>query len=272
MAHEWAAWLPNPCHPANLHGFGVGSKINTGPQMREWLCDRHREEGSPTLQSGEQNQNWPTKGQIRYLTRAVWAEPNVLERGKKSGVGHIPGGGMGSKTPPSNGRPAPSGLESLWRTPSPCAYHSTSQMIRTMLPARGRVPPRRPPSGVRAIAHPPDLSAEATPPEPSHRRAPPGEPPGHPPPTPWCNPARTPPPPQPPNHSDHRRQRRPMNPLLAAQNPRAFSLRISTTRIEAASPTRRKANQDRHMGATMGLPPGAPHPRLGASCRTQGKR
>ena len=38
----------------------------------------------PTLQSGGQNRQWPTNGQIGYITLAVWGVPNAAERGTKS--------------------------------------------------------------------------------------------------------------------------------------------------------------------------------------------
>ena len=44
--------------------------------------------GAPPLQSGGQNQKWPTTGQIGYLTRAVSGSPTASERGAKSEVAH----------------------------------------------------------------------------------------------------------------------------------------------------------------------------------------
>ena len=51
VAHKWADWLHNPCRL-----------------------------GSPTLQSGGQNQKWPTSGQIGYITPAVWGSPTLRSR------------------------------------------------------------------------------------------------------------------------------------------------------------------------------------------------
>ena len=42
--------------------------------------------GSPPLQSGGQNQKWPTSGQSRYLTPAVSGIPTASEQGAKSEV------------------------------------------------------------------------------------------------------------------------------------------------------------------------------------------
>ena len=44
--------------------------------------------GAPPLQSGGQNQKWPTSGQIGYLTPAVSGSPTAEERGAKSEVAH----------------------------------------------------------------------------------------------------------------------------------------------------------------------------------------
>ena len=44
--------------------------------------------GSPTLQSREQNQKWPTSGTGGYITPAVLGVPNTLEHGTKSEVAH----------------------------------------------------------------------------------------------------------------------------------------------------------------------------------------
>ena len=40
--------------------------------------------GSPPLQSGGQNQKWPTCGQSGYVTPAVSGIPTAAERGAKS--------------------------------------------------------------------------------------------------------------------------------------------------------------------------------------------
>ena len=44
--------------------------------------------GAPPLQSGGQNQKWPTSGQSGYLTPAVSGSPTAAERGAKSEVAH----------------------------------------------------------------------------------------------------------------------------------------------------------------------------------------
>ena len=44
--------------------------------------------GSPPLQSGRQNQKWPTNGQRGYRTLAAWGVPTASERGAQSEVAH----------------------------------------------------------------------------------------------------------------------------------------------------------------------------------------
>ena len=40
------------------------------------------------LQSGGQNQMWPTSGQGGYITPAAWGVPTASERGAESEVAH----------------------------------------------------------------------------------------------------------------------------------------------------------------------------------------
>ena len=44
--------------------------------------------GSPPLQSGGQNQKWPTSGQGGYITPAAWGVPTASEQGAESEVAH----------------------------------------------------------------------------------------------------------------------------------------------------------------------------------------
>ena len=53
VAHKWARWLHNP----------------------------YRLGGSPPLQSGGQNQRWPTSGQGGYITPTAWGGPNRFRAG-----------------------------------------------------------------------------------------------------------------------------------------------------------------------------------------------
>ena len=143
---KWANWLPHPCRIGEPHRCRAGGKIRSGPQSGQIGYLTPAASGSPTaaergtksevahkvgklatsplpyrgappLQSGGQNQKWPTKwanwlphpcrigephrcragdkirsgpqsGQIGYLTPAVSGSPTAAERGTKSEVAH----------------------------------------------------------------------------------------------------------------------------------------------------------------------------------------
>ena len=88
VAHKWAKWLPHPCRIGDPHRFGAGGKIRSGPQVGKMATSPPPYRGSPPLQSGGQNQKWPTSGQNGYLTPAVSGIPTASERGAKSEVAH----------------------------------------------------------------------------------------------------------------------------------------------------------------------------------------
>ena len=88
VAHKWANWLPHPCRIGDPRRFRAGGKIRSGPQVGKLATSPLPYRGSPPLQSGGQNQKWPTSGQIGYLTPAVSGIPAALERGAKSEVAH----------------------------------------------------------------------------------------------------------------------------------------------------------------------------------------
>ena len=88
VAHKWAKWLPHPCRIGDPHRFRAGGKIRSGPQVGEVATSPLPYRGSPPLQSGRQNQKWPTSGQSGYLTPAVSGIPTASERGAKSEVAH----------------------------------------------------------------------------------------------------------------------------------------------------------------------------------------
>ena len=88
MAHKWAKWLPHPCRIGDPHRFRAGGKIRSGPQVGKMATSPLPYRGSPPLQSGGQNQKWPTSGQSGYLTPAVSGIPTASERGAKSEVAH----------------------------------------------------------------------------------------------------------------------------------------------------------------------------------------
>ena len=88
VAHKWAKWLPHPCRIGDPHRCRAGGKIRSGPQVGKVATSPLPYRGSPPLQSGGQNQQWPTSGQSGYLTLAVSGIPTAAERGAKSEVAH----------------------------------------------------------------------------------------------------------------------------------------------------------------------------------------
>ena len=84
VAHKWAKWLPHPCRIGDPHRFRAGGRIRSGPQVGEMATSPLPYRGSPPLQSGGQNQKWPTSGRNGYLTPAVSGIPTASERGAKS--------------------------------------------------------------------------------------------------------------------------------------------------------------------------------------------
>ena len=88
VAHKWAKWLPHPCRIGDPHRFRAGGKIRSGPQVGKMATSPLPYRGSPPLQSGGQNQKWPTSGQNGYLTPAVSGIPASSKRGAKSEVAH----------------------------------------------------------------------------------------------------------------------------------------------------------------------------------------
>ena len=88
VAHKWARWLHNPCRLGDPHRFKVGGKIRSGPQVGKLATSPLPPRGSPPLQTGEQNQKWPTSGQGGYITPAASGIPTASKRGAKSEVAH----------------------------------------------------------------------------------------------------------------------------------------------------------------------------------------
>ena len=117
VAPKWARWLHHPCRLGGPHRFRAGGqnpkwptsgqggyitpaasevptaserayRIRGGPQVGMVATSPLPPEGSPTLQSGGQNQNWPTSGQGGYITPAALGVPTASERGAESEVAH----------------------------------------------------------------------------------------------------------------------------------------------------------------------------------------
>ena len=89
VAHLWAKWLRHPCRLRDPHRFRAGGKIRSGPQVGKMATSPLPSRGSPPLQSGGQNQKWPTSRQNGYVTPAVSGIPNAARRGAKSEVAHL---------------------------------------------------------------------------------------------------------------------------------------------------------------------------------------
>ena len=89
VAHLWANWLRHPCRLGDPHRFRAGGKIRSGPLMGKVATSTVPSRGAPPLQSGGQNQKWPTSAQSGYVTPAVSGNPTASERGAKSEVAHL---------------------------------------------------------------------------------------------------------------------------------------------------------------------------------------
>ena len=68
---------------------GGGGEIGSGPLVGKVATSPLPSRGSPPLQSGGQNQKWPTCGQSGYVTPAVSGIPTASDRGAKSEVAHL---------------------------------------------------------------------------------------------------------------------------------------------------------------------------------------
>ena len=72
-----------PAVSGDPHRFRAGGKVRSGPQVGKVATSPLPYRGSPPLQSGGQNEKWPTSGQSGYLTPAVSGIPTASERGGK---------------------------------------------------------------------------------------------------------------------------------------------------------------------------------------------
>ena len=68
---------------------GGGGGVRTGPLVGKVATSPLPSRGSPPLQSGGQNQKWPTCGQSGYVTPAVSGIPTASQRWGKSEVAHL---------------------------------------------------------------------------------------------------------------------------------------------------------------------------------------
>ena len=89
VAHLWAKRLCHPWRLGDPHRLRAGGKIRSGPLVGKVATSPLPPRGSPPLQSGAQNQKWPTCGQSGYVTLAISGIPTAAERGGKSEVAHL---------------------------------------------------------------------------------------------------------------------------------------------------------------------------------------
>ena len=89
MAHLWARWVRDPYSHGDPHRFRAGGKIRSGPLVGKVATSPLPPGGSPPLQSGGQNQKWPTCGQCGYVTPAASGFPTASRRGAKSEVANL---------------------------------------------------------------------------------------------------------------------------------------------------------------------------------------
>ena len=82
VAHLWARWLRNPCRRGGPLCFRAGGRIRSGACMGNVATYPLPPRGSPPLQSGGQNQKWPTCGQGGYLTPAASGIPLLQSGGQ----------------------------------------------------------------------------------------------------------------------------------------------------------------------------------------------
>ena len=89
VAHLWAKWLRHPCRIGDPHRFRAGGKIRSGPLVGKVAMSPLPSRGSPPLQSGRQNQKWPTSGESGDVSPAVSGIPSASQRGAKSEVANL---------------------------------------------------------------------------------------------------------------------------------------------------------------------------------------
>ena len=104
VAHLWAKWLRHPCRLGDPHRLTAGGKIRSGPLVGKVATSPLPSRGSPPLQSGGQNQKWPTCAQSGYVTPAVSGIPTASERGGEIRSGPLVGK-VATSPLPSRGSP-----------------------------------------------------------------------------------------------------------------------------------------------------------------------
>ena len=81
-------WLCNPCGVGDPLRFKAGGEIRSGPLVGKVATSPLPPWGYPPLESGGQNQKWPTCGESGYITPATSRIPSASERGAESQAAH----------------------------------------------------------------------------------------------------------------------------------------------------------------------------------------
>ena len=89
LAHLWARWLRNPSRLGDPLRFRAGGEIRSGTLVGNVATLPLPPRGSQPLQSGRQNQKWPTCGQGGYKSPAASGILTASERQAKSEVAHL---------------------------------------------------------------------------------------------------------------------------------------------------------------------------------------
>ena len=112
-----------PAVSGDPHRFTAGGKIRSGPQVGKMATSPLPYRGSPPLQSGGQNEKWPTSGQSGYLSPAVSGDPHRFRAGGKMRSGPQVGKLATSPLPYRGSPPLQSGGESQkWPTSGQSGY------------------------------------------------------------------------------------------------------------------------------------------------------
>ena len=83
VARKSAKWLRHRWRLGDPHRFTAGGKIRNGPLVGKVATSPPPSRGSPPLQSGGQNQKWPTFMQSGYVTPAVLGDLHRCKAGGK---------------------------------------------------------------------------------------------------------------------------------------------------------------------------------------------
>ena len=100
VAHKWARWLHHPCRLGVPTASQRGDRFKSGPQVGKVVTSPLAPRGSPPLQSGGQNQKWPTSGQGGYITPATSGGPHRFRAGDRIRSGPQVGKVATSPLPP----------------------------------------------------------------------------------------------------------------------------------------------------------------------------